>query len=55
MNSGNASAVWTGTELVVADRGSSTVAAFDPATRTWRELPNRAGAGGNGRLFWTGR
>ena len=55
-NSGAGSAVWTGTELVVADGGSSGIAAFEPTSATWRLLPDRpAGSYGVQPLVWTGR
>lgn len=55
-NSATASAVWTGTELVVADGGSPGIAAFDPATATWRTLPDRPEVSiGAQPIVWTGR
>ncbi len=54
MNSAGASAVWTGTELVIADAGSSAVAAFDPAARSWLTLPPRPASSGTGDLVWNG-
>jgi hypothetical protein len=53
INTNSASAAWTGSELVVADRSTPKVAAFDPATRTWRALPDHPVAGA-GPLVWTG-
>ena len=47
---------WTGTELLVPSEGTSTVAAFDPSTRSWRELPRLStSARIHGRMVWTGR
>jgi len=55
MSTSSVDLVWTGAELVMADRSSQAVAAFDPATKTWRSLPDKPGDVSSGRLAWTGR